>query len=97
MIIVVTKDSVTMQDPTDFARFHVSAPGLDTATTHDLLAGAGVGRMTDGPALIEIAAIRRLAAGDADWDRGFETMLTYARTKGWLSADSNALQAHVEN
>jgi hypothetical protein len=52
----------------------------------------------DGEAVIDVAAVRRLAAGSVGitWDDDMAAMLDYARSKGWLSDDGEAIRAHVE-
>jgi len=89
--------TVGLDDPADCKKFHLAATGApDEAALGSALAVSGVGRMHDGHALIDIAALRRLAAGRVPegWEADFEGMLGYARTKGWVQAD--AVQAHVE-
>jgi hypothetical protein len=86
--------AVDLREPEDTKSFHVEAKGdgdLDAA-----LQDADVGRMSGDDALIDLAAIRRMAAGrvgDA-WETDFEAMVAYAGQKGWLHFD--AIQGHVE-
>ena len=103
MYVVVDLDAepatVALAEARDCRRFHVAvrgagdAAGLDTALrAHD--AGVVDG---DGEALVRVAAVRRLAgAPGASWEAEFAAMLDYARTKGWLSEDGEAIRAHVE-
>jgi hypothetical protein len=61
---------------------------------------AGIGRMSEGgDAFLAIDAVRRLAgarAEDPEWQRSFDGMVEYARSKGWLDDEGTALQAHCE-
>jgi hypothetical protein len=60
---------------------------------------AEVGRLLpSGDALIEIDAVRRLAAGQVPdgWDADFDAMVGYAKSKGWLDERGEAIQAHIE-
>jgi hypothetical protein len=56
-----------------------------------------------GDVLVPVTAVKRLAGEAAtgegqllgsDWESGFDTMLDYASTKGWLA--DGTLRAHVE-
>jgi hypothetical protein len=88
---------VELEEPSDCARFHVVATGEpDGARLGQVLAGQGVGRTEGDGALIEIAAVRGLAAGRVgdEWETDFTVMLEYARAKGWLAG--SAIRAHVE-
>jgi len=58
-----------------------------------------VGRLLpSGDALIEIGAVRRLADGKVSdgWEADFAAMLEYAKSKGWIDEQGEAIQAHVE-
>jgi hypothetical protein len=88
---------VGLRDPGDCSRFHVAVQGpQDDRRLADALTAAGVGRMDGAEALVDVAAVRRLAEGrvGADWDSEFARMLDYAMSKGWMHGD--AIQAHVE-
>jgi len=91
--------SVGLAEPEDCKRFHVTARGGDVAALGAGLADGGVGRLLpSGDAMIEVAAVRRLAEGrvPADWADDFAGMLAYAGSKGWLDEGGTAIQAHVE-
>jgi len=50
-----------------------------------------------------VDALRELALGSVapdehdDWRDGFDAMITYARSKGWTSADGGSVRAHIEH
>lgn len=99
----VVAGTVSLEEAADCARFHLSARGAagpsDLAAVGDVLEAVGVGRLAgpDGAdALIDVAAVRRLAAGRVGegWSSDFERMLTYAASKGWLH--DAAIQTHIE-
>jgi hypothetical protein len=101
VIVAVDRVSsvVTLEDPSDCARFHVVADGPpDIAALGAVLAGAGVGHADGDDAVVEIAAVRALAAGRVEpgWEADFAAMVDYARTKGWLDSTGEAIRAHVE-
>ena len=92
---------IAVESPEDCGKFHVEATGApdgDWARLGHALVDAGVGRVEDDHAFVEVGAIRTLVAGrvGAAWADDFEKMLAYARTKGWLDEGGNAVQAHVE-
>ncbi len=91
--------AVSLGEPQDCKRFHVAVRGGEAESLSEALSAADVGRLLpSGEAMIDTAAVRRLASGrvpDA-WEDDFQAMLTYAGTKGWLNDDGTAIQAHVE-
>jgi hypothetical protein len=91
---------VTLVEPDDCSRFDVRVLGPgDTDDLDRALVGASVGRMGETGALVSVAAVRRLASGSVGdgWEDGFVTMLDYARSRGWLTDDGAAIEAHVEH
>ena len=99
MIVVVDRNAtgakVRLDAPDEFRAFHVEgvggSDGLDEA-----LRAEGVGRLDGEHALVEIAALRRLAGAAATpaWEGELKAMVDYAEGKGWVR--DGALQAHVE-
>lgn len=90
---------VGLEEPEDCKRFHVAVRGGDSAALEAALAGGGVGRLLpSGEAMIETAAVRRMAQGQVPdgWDDEFAGMLKYAESKGWLDETGGSIQAHVE-
>src|SRR5690606_34208926 len=89
----------TLEDPEDLTRFHVEAPSAEPAWLAGALAGAGrVDGAPEGHVWVDTAWLRSQAAAldlPAGWPEGFEGMLGYARSKGWLDAEGAAIQAHV--
>lgn len=97
MVIVVDGDSVRLDEPEDLKGFKVVVTSGDEVSAERAL--GSVGRMLDREtAWIRAGAVRALAHGrvDDDWEEGFEAMLGYAASKGWLSDDGSEIQAHVE-
>jgi hypothetical protein len=85
--------AVVLEEPEDCTAFSVRARGRVGAA----LEAAGVGRMDGDEALIEVDAVRRLAAGRVgpDWEADFAAMLDFAATKGWMSDEGRSIRAHV--
>jgi hypothetical protein len=88
---------VSLESPEDCTAFSVRARG-DGSGLGAALEAAGVGRMDGDEALIEVDAVRRLAAGrmGQGWDADFAAMLRYAEGKGWIADDGRSIRAHVE-
>lgn len=93
MVIVVQGDEVRLDESSDFEGFKVVVKGGDASAVET------VGRLEDpDTAWIQMEAVRRLAgdAADQQWENGYDAMLAYARTKGWLHDARREIQAHVE-
>ena len=46
---------------------------------------------------LKAAAAATVAADQRDeWAAGFDSMIAYARAKGWASADGTSVRAHIE-
>jgi hypothetical protein len=90
--------AVALEDPEDCTAFSVRARG-DRARLGAALEGAAVGRMDGDEALVEVEAVRRLAAGRVGpgWEGDFAAMLDYAGSKGWIADDGRSIRAHVED
>jgi hypothetical protein len=95
--VQVTPSEVTLEDPSNLKQFHVSVRGgaVDVGAA---LVSSGFGRMDGNDAMISVQAVRRAAAGRVadEWATSFESMLDFARTKGWMSDDGRSIRAHVE-
>jgi len=90
---------VTLVEPGDCTRFDVIVQGRgDAEDLHRVLTGASVGRTDGDEVLVTAAAVRRLASGSVGdrWEADFSAMLDYARGRGWLTDDGDAIRAHVE-
>ncbi len=91
---------VTLAEPDDCGRFHVAVRGHGHApAVDDALQASGTGWLDgEGAAFVRVERVRDLAAGQtaADWDARFGAMLDFARDRGWLSQDGEAIRAHLE-
>ena len=97
--LTTTPAEVRLDEPDDCKRFHVAARGAaDAASLADALTAHAMGRTDGDDALIELEALRRLAAGRVSdaWEADFAAMVEFARTNGWLDDTGSAIQAHVE-
>ena len=89
---------VALEDPEDCRAFSVRVRG-DRARLGAALGSAGVGRMDGDEALIQVDAVRRLAAPQVGppWEDDFTAMLAYAEGKGWIADEGRSIRAHVED
>jgi hypothetical protein len=89
---------VALEDPEECKAFAVRVRG-DRAALGAALESAGVGRMDGDEALIEVEAVRQLAAPQVGegWDADFAAMLSYAEGKGWIADGGRSIRAHVED
>jgi hypothetical protein len=58
-----------------------------------------VGRVVGDSTFLSIQELKRMAgarAEDPEWLAQFDSMITHARSKGWVDEDGEALEAHWE-
>jgi hypothetical protein len=90
--------AVVLVEPEDCKRLHVAVHGGDGRALALSLGDLDIGHLLpSGEAMIETAAVRRLASGRVPlaWDDDFAAMLSYAGSKGWVD-EMGAIRAHVE-
>jgi hypothetical protein len=100
MIISISRDHCHVVDADDCARLHVTANGLDDDEAGAALQQANLGRAGEaGHVWLAVDALRTLArvgASITDWDKRFNAMITFARSRGWLDASGDHVAAHIE-
>ena len=100
-IILGSDAAAELNDPNNFGAFSIVVPtDVPAGELGSFVHRSGVGELgADGRHVhVSIESIRRLAAGlhnDA-WDSGFDAMIAYARTKGWVDDACNTVRAHLE-
>ena len=103
MQIILGSDAATeLDDPDNFRAFSVVVPAdVPADELGSFVHRSGVGELDAGGSHvhIQLGVIRRLAAGRStpDWDAGFDAMIAYARTKGWVDDAGNTVRAHLES
>lgn len=97
MIIRISHDAdVTLEEPDTFTAFHVAAEGLTIEKVVSSLAGDAIADGRDHVWLrLERLHALGAARGGADWRRGCDGMIDFARSKGWVD-DEDRVRAHVE-
>jgi hypothetical protein len=91
--------TVEVAEADDLRRLSVAAPAADAATAGATLAAHSAGAPGDDAHVwLDAAWLRRAgaeAATDPGFAAGFDGMLAYAGTHGFLSDDGAAVRAHV--
>jgi len=101
--LVSVPPGVALAEADDCTRFDVIVHGAgagagDSDDVGRALVDASVGRTEGSDALVDVGAVRRMAAGSVgeSWEEDFLSMLDYARGRGWLTDDRESIRAHVE-
>jgi hypothetical protein len=90
---------VEVKDVDDLARLHVAVGAVTDEEADAALRTAGLGRLEDDTAWLDVAALRAAAEPQStadSWGRAWEGMVEQARAKGWASEDGASLKAHLE-
>jgi len=93
-----TQGRAEVREADDVEHFSVRTTG---AADHESLSRSlgQLGRIDDtGHAWIDIQALRDATgrSDDAEWSSGFDAMIAYATSKGWVDQAGAAVRAHVE-
>lgn len=97
MIIRMSPDrQIHLDSPTDFRRFKivVEATLFEAPQVKKAFAGFAVFE-GEQQAWIDADALRNLAGSDAEWSKGFESMVELARPYGWVRDQPLRIAAHV--
>jgi len=104
MIVHVHEDStITLAEPDVFTAFSIRAPALAPEAVLAAFgddARAGEDASADaGHVWLAIERLHALGAthGAADWRKGCDAMIEYARSKGWVDASGRFVRAHLES
>lgn len=96
-IRVTNEGKLRLLGDDDFTRFAVA---VDPGAAGHVAAALGTVARLDGTdhAWITPARLRSLTprAGQADWEEGFDAMLSYAERKGWTDAEG-AIRVHIQH
>jgi hypothetical protein len=97
-VIEIGSLAMKLQDAANFRRFHVVLPaGLPDAAFAAALAQTGAGELTGSHVFINIDWLKaQVPVKDSAWVQGFDSMVAYARSRGWMNASGTALRAHLE-
>lgn len=97
MLVVVDggSGSVVLEDAENLRALSVELRSCSPADAADLL--ADLGHFEGEHVWLDIARLRDLSplADDPEWTAGFEGVMSYADSKGWLDASRSRVRAHV--
>jgi hypothetical protein len=101
VIIHMTMDGAQVLEAGDLKALSVTLE--DGIEVYHATANSPLGTPSDDGAAVWLDAAELKSAAQASfagsapegWNEGFDAMIEYARTKGWLSEDGNAVRAHV--
>jgi len=102
--LTASKPKVALLEPNDMKAFSVIVTGAgDDAEVAHALAVNGAGQLEpagDGHVWVDAGEVRRLAllaVTDVNaWNRDYEAMLSYAKSKGWLDETGTYVKAHID-
>jgi hypothetical protein len=92
MIVRVSEGSWDLVEVEDLRRLHVEVADGTAAEVAGRVDGAD-------HVWLDVAALRaagQAKAGDPGWAERFDSMIDYARSKGWLDEAGTAVRAHIE-
>lgn len=97
MLVVVDggSGSVALEDAENLRALSVELRSCSPADAADLL--ADLGHFEGEHVWLDIARLRDLSplADDADWSAGFDGVMSYAASKGWIDATGSLVRAHL--
>jgi len=90
-----TPPRVRLLDPEELRSFAVAV--VDDSARNETAWPDAVARHEEH-VWVRIDAIRDLAAPQvgAEWEQGFEKVLEFARSRGWVDEEAGAVRGHVE-
>jgi hypothetical protein len=95
------RPEVKVMDVDDLTRLHLALGEVTDEEADAALRESGIGRLEGhDTGVLDTAALRAAAEARAtaeNWSAGFDGMVEYARSKGWLTDDGAGLQVHVES
>lgn len=99
MFVLVARDGgevvATIADVGNLRQLHAEFRGIDDAAATAALATAALGTVDGDHTWLDASALRAAGDGSPEWVAGFDAMLAYAASKGWASADSSRVRAHI--
>lgn len=87
--------TASLAEAEDLGRLTVEVAGEADGSGLDRALGA-LGRPDGDHVWLDVAALRAAAGPrDPDWQRRFDAMVDYARSRGWTDQAATRLRAHV--
>jgi hypothetical protein len=100
MFVEIREGAASVREAADLKSLSVRVDGGDEVGA--ALHGLGEPAEDGAHAWLQVDALRAAAAATlpaaerADWAKGFDGMIAYATSKGWLSDDGRCVRAHIE-
>ncbi len=96
MELILGSTTARLEDAEDLTSFAVVIDAEADPGPEALAAGGVLG--LGAHAWVRTDALRELAglAATPEWEDGFDAMLGYARTRGWVDDEHGAVRGHVE-
>jgi hypothetical protein len=97
MIITVDPDRGARIDEADvFTAFSAASWITDNEAVGSAMGEAGHAADNDGHVWVSADWIRSTVSGDDEWIAGFEAMVSFATSKGWMNDPGTHILAHIE-
>jgi hypothetical protein len=97
--VLVNGNSAAVHEADDCTSLDVRVTAAERDSLDATLRAARLGSWDGGAEtdldLVRLQDLARRAATLPDWSARWETMIGYATTKGWVSADGRTVRAHV--
>lgn len=97
MIITVDPNTGARIDEADvFTAFSAASGTTDNAAVGSAMGEAGHAADNDGHVWVSADWIRSTVNGDDAWTAGFDAMVSFATSKGWMNDAGTHILAHIE-
>lgn len=93
MYVRVGTDGPTVEDVRNLRQLHVELDGVDDATGAAAIAEAGLGTLEGEHVWLRITELRAAGENTNTWRADFDSMITYATTRGWV--DGDRVRTHI--
>ena len=97
--MIITVDPTTgarVEDADVFTAFSAAGETTNNAAVGSAMGDAGHAADDDGHVWVSAAWIQSTVAGDEQWNAGFDAMVSFAASKGWLNDAGTHILAHIE-
>lgn len=93
MYVHVGAGAPTVEDVQNLRQLHVELDGVDEETGAAALAESGLGTLEGDHVWLSIAGLRAAGEHTDAWRGGFDGMIGYARSQGWVNG--GRVRAHI--
>jgi hypothetical protein len=86
----------SVDDPAVFTAFNAISSTDDKDAVGAAMGVAGHAADDAGHVWVSAEWIRATVAGDGEWLAGFDAMVAFAESKGWMNEAGTHIKAHIE-